>query len=75
MNLTLSPGVIFGYLLKSPFGGEGWIVSVEDLEDIIEGHVWLGSSCVLGGIWHMLPKPFRMGSRYVCMVWRSLLVF
>jgi len=33
--LTLSPGVIFGYLLKSPFGGEGWIVSVDDLEDII----------------------------------------
>ena len=22
-NLTLSPSVIFGYLLKSPFGGEG----------------------------------------------------
>jgi hypothetical protein len=30
--LTLSPSVIFGYLLKSPFGGEGWIVSVDDLE-------------------------------------------
>jgi hypothetical protein len=30
-----------GYLLKSPFGGEGWIVSVDDLEDIIGGHVWL----------------------------------
>ncbi|CAN1865616.1 Photosystem II CP43 reaction center protein, partial [Linum perenne] len=27
-NLTLTPSVIFGYLLKSPFGGEGWIVSV-----------------------------------------------
>ncbi|KAG4143034.1 hypothetical protein ERO13_D06G164032v2 [Gossypium hirsutum] len=24
-NLTLSPSVIFGYLLKLPFGGEGWI--------------------------------------------------
>jgi photosystem II P680 reaction center D1 protein len=34
-HLTLSPSVIFGYLLKSPFGGEGWIVSVDDLEDII----------------------------------------
>ena len=45
--LTLSPSVIFGYLLKSPFGGEGWIVSVDDLEDIIGGHVWLGSICIL----------------------------
>ncbi|KAL4292627.1 hypothetical protein AHAS_Ahas18G0047000 [Arachis hypogaea] len=42
-NLTLSPSIIFGYLLKSPFGGEGWIVSVDDLEDIIGGHVWFGS--------------------------------
>jgi len=62
-NLTLSPGVIFGYLLKSPFGGEGWIVSVDDLEDIIGGHVWLGSICVLGGIWHILTKPFAWARR------------
>ncbi|KAL2894498.1 Photosystem II CP43 reaction center protein [Bienertia sinuspersici] len=34
----ISPSIIFGYLLKSPFGGEGWIVSVDDLEDIIGGH-------------------------------------
>ncbi|KAB2629311.1 PsbC(chloroplast) [Pyrus ussuriensis x Pyrus communis] len=57
-NLTLSPSIVFGYLLKSPFGGEGWIVSVDDLEDIIGGHVWLGSICILGGIWHILTKPF-----------------
>ncbi|KAL5646937.1 hypothetical protein ACJX0J_002012 [Zea mays] len=58
-----APGVIFGYLLKSPFGGEGWIVSVDDLEDIIGGHVWLGSICVLGGIWHILTKPFAWARR------------
>uniref|UniRef100_K4CYR8 Uncharacterized protein n=1 Tax=Solanum lycopersicum TaxID=4081 RepID=K4CYR8_SOLLC len=57
-NLSLSPSMIFGYLLKSPFGGEGWIVSVDDLEDLIEGHVWLGSICILGEIWHILTKPF-----------------
>ncbi|KAL5643103.1 hypothetical protein ACJX0J_004139 [Zea mays] len=51
-NLTLSPGVIFGYLLKSPFGGEGWIVSVDDLEDIIGGTcmVGLGALSVFGFI-------------------------
>ncbi|KAL4010002.1 hypothetical protein IC575_030741 [Cucumis melo] len=72
-NLTLSPSVIFGYLLKSPFGGEGWIVSVDDLEDIVGGHVWLGSICILGGIWHILTKPFAWARRAL-MVWRSLLV-
>ncbi|XLS68190.1 hypothetical protein HN51_019213, partial [Arachis hypogaea] len=29
--------IVFGYLLKSSFGGEGWIVSVDDLEYIIGG--------------------------------------
>ncbi|KAG6539946.1 hypothetical protein Mapa_018712 [Marchantia paleacea] len=66
-NLTLSPGVIFGYLLKSPFGGEGWIVSVDNLEDIIGGHVWLGSICIFGGIWHILTKPFAWARR--ALVW------
>lgn len=31
-NLTLSPSVIFSYLLKSTFGRAGWIVSVDDFE-------------------------------------------
>ncbi|CAH1431649.1 unnamed protein product [Lactuca virosa] len=66
-NLTLSPSIIFGYLLKSPFGGEGWIVSVDDLENIIGGHVWLGSICILGGIWHILTKPFAWARR--ALVW------
>ncbi|KAI3898785.1 hypothetical protein MKW92_015401 [Papaver armeniacum] len=61
------PSVIFGYLLKSPFGGEGWIVSVDDLEDIIGGHVWLGSICIFGGIWHILTKPFAWARR--ALVW------
>ncbi|KAK8968955.1 Photosystem II CP43 chlorophyll apoprotein [Platanthera guangdongensis] len=52
-NLTLNPSVIFGYLLKSPFGGEGWIVR----------HVWLGSICILGEIWHILTKPFAWARR------------
>ncbi|KAF4400816.1 hypothetical protein G4B88_004359 [Cannabis sativa] len=66
-NLTLSPSIVFGYLLKSPYGGEGWIVSVDDLEDIIGGHVWLGSICILGGIWHILTKPFAWARRAI--VW------
>ncbi|GER54690.1 photosystem II CP43 chlorophyll apoprotein, partial [Striga asiatica] len=66
-NLTLSPSIIVGYLLKSPFGGEGWIVSVDDLEDIMGGHVWLGSVCILGGIWHILTKPFAWARR--ALVW------
>ncbi|MFS7890313.1 putative photosystem antenna protein [Helianthus anomalus] len=35
-NLTVSPIIIFGYLLNSPWGGGG-VVSVDDLEDVIGG--------------------------------------
>ncbi|MDX2213181.1 MAG: photosystem II reaction center protein CP43 [Oculatellaceae cyanobacterium bins.114] len=62
-NPTLNPAVIFGYLLKSPFGGEGWIVSVNNMEDIIGGHIWVGFICIAGGIWHILTKPFGWARR------------
>ena len=32
---TLNPLIIFGYVLKSPFGGDGWVISVNNLEDIV----------------------------------------
>ena len=57
-NPTLNPAVIFGYLLKSPFGGDGWIVSVDNLEDVVGGHIWIGLICIAGGVWHVLTKPF-----------------
>ena len=40
---------------------------MDDLEDIIGGHVWLGSICILGGIWHILTKPFAWARR--ALVW------
>jgi photosystem II CP43 chlorophyll apoprotein len=57
-NPTLNPAIIFGYLLKSPFGGDGWIVSVDNMEDVIGGHIWVGLICIFGGVWHILTKPF-----------------
>ncbi|HBL57383.1 MAG TPA: photosystem II 44 kDa subunit reaction center protein [Cyanobacteria bacterium UBA8803] len=62
-NPTLNPAVIFGYLTRSPFGGEGWIVSVNNMEDIIGGHIWIGLICISGGIWHILTKPFGWARR------------
>ncbi len=62
-NPTLNPAVIFGYLLDSPFGGEGWIVGVDNLEDVVGGHIWIGLICISGGIWHVLTKPFGWARR------------
>ena len=57
---NLDPGRIFGYLFGiSP---DGWTItgmaSVDNLEDIIGGHVWVGVLCIGGGIFHIATKPF-----------------
>ncbi len=63
-NPTLNPGVIFGYLVsKGPFGGEGWIIGVDNMEDIIGGHIWIALICIGGGIWHILTRPFGWARR------------
>ncbi|MEB3339288.1 MAG: photosystem II reaction center protein CP43 [Okeania sp.] len=62
-NPTLNPAVIFGYLAKAPFGGEGWLIGVDNMEDIIGGHIWVGLICIFGGVWHILTKPFGWARR------------
>jgi photosystem II CP43 chlorophyll apoprotein len=64
---TLDPTIIFGYVLKSPFGGDGWIISVDNLEDVIGGHIWIGFVCITGGIWHIATKPFGWAQR--ALIW------
>jgi len=72
-NPTTNAGIIFGYLLKSPFGGDGWIVSVDNMEDIIGGHIWIGTLCILGGIWHIFTTPWPWARR--AFVWSGSLPF
>ena len=60
---TLNPIVIFGYVFRSPFGGDGWVVSVNNMEDVIGGHIWVGTLCITGGIWHIFTKPFAWARR------------
>ena len=33
------------------------------MEDLVGGHIWLGFLCIVGGIWHILTKPFAWASR------------
>ena len=60
---TLRPSTILGYLVSSPFGGDGWFVRVDNLEDVLGGHIVLGVTCILGGIWHILTTPWVWASR------------
>ena len=66
-NPTLSPATIFGYILISPFGGDGWIVRVDNLEDVVGGHIYVAILCVFGGLWHIFTNPWPWARR--CLVW------
>lgn len=57
-SLTLNPFLILRYLVRAPFGGEGWIISINNLEDLVGGHYYVGFGCLIGGVWHVLSRPF-----------------
>uniref|UniRef100_A0A7S1LGW0 Photosystem II CP43 reaction center protein n=1 Tax=Alexandrium catenella TaxID=2925 RepID=A0A7S1LGW0_ALECA len=56
--VTYNPYVLGRYLLRAPFGSEGWIVSINNMEDLIAGHYWLGIYLIIGGVWHIQTRPF-----------------
>lgn len=60
-NPTLEPGTIFGYL----FGTQGkfWLAGVDNLEDVVGGHIWIGAICIFGGLWHIATQPFSWAKK------------
>jgi photosystem II CP43 chlorophyll apoprotein len=56
---TLNPLTIFGYLIRTPYGQQGWIIGVNNMEDIVGGHIWVGIMLIAGGIWHVVTTPFK----------------
>ena len=56
---NLNPVSIFGYLFGlsngvwNPLG----MAAVDNLENIIGGHVWVGVACIAGGAWHITRPP------------------
>jgi photosystem II CP43 chlorophyll apoprotein len=60
---TIAPVIIFNYIVKSPFGGDGWIISVNTVQDLVGGHIWLGSILIFGGLLHVNTKPLPLFRR------------
>ena len=56
-NPTLNPAVIFGYLFGAV--GKHWIASVDNLEDVVGGHIWVGAMLIAGGLFHLVTNPFE----------------
>lgn len=66
---NLNPVRIFGYLFG--FSPNGWTItgmaSVNNLEDVIGGHVWVSFLCIAGGIFHIVSQPSDWAKKAV--VW------
>jgi photosystem II CP43 chlorophyll apoprotein len=45
------------YLARAPFGSNGSIISVDNMEDLLAGHYWVGTLSLIGGVFHILTKP------------------
>ncbi len=58
---TLNAVRIFGYLF-GVFGSQG-MAAVNNLEDVVGGHIWVGLLCIGGGFWHIFTKPLKWAKR------------
>ena len=57
IHVTYNPYVLGRYLPRAPYGSEGWIISINNMEDLIGGHYWVGISSLIGGVWHIQTRP------------------
>ncbi|NCJ08390.1 chlorophyll a/b binding light-harvesting protein [Synechococcales cyanobacterium C] len=62
---VVDPRTIFGYLLG--LQGRFWLASVQSLEEVVGGHIWIGLLCIGGGLWHLRTRPFAWAQRLL--VW------
>ncbi|NET36810.1 MAG: chlorophyll a/b binding light-harvesting protein [Cyanothece sp. SIO1E1] len=58
---NVSAARILGYLVG--LHGEHGMASVNNLEDVVGGHIWVGCLCLLGGFWHIGTKPLGWTKR------------
>lgn len=60
-NPTLNPLTIFGYL----WGQQGWegLAAVDNLDDVVGGHLWISLILTAGGVFHILTQPFAWARR------------
>ena len=41
---------------SAPFGSSGWIISINNMEDLIGGHYWVSFYLILGSCWHIQTR-------------------
>lgn len=64
-DATLNPVTILGYVVGvkdgvwNPLG----MAAVDNLPDLVGGHIWVGVACIAGGIWHITTEPLAWAKK------------
>ena len=74
-SLPLSPVGLGAWLGRAPFGGQGWVVSVNNMEDVVGGHFWVGFFLAAAGLWHIQTYPSGAFSRSFAWAGEAVLAY
>ena len=58
----MNPYVLSRYLARAPFG-QGWIISIDNMEDFIGGHNRVSLLTNIAAQWHIITKPSQFITR------------